>query len=40
MPTAWTASKGNRFIDDKIGELHPVVTTPRRVMARRNKYRQ
>ena len=31
---------GNRFIDDKIGELHPVVTTPRGVMARRNKYRQ
>ena len=31
---------GNRFIDDKIGELHPVVTTPRCVMARRNKYRQ
>lgn len=31
---------GNRFIDDKIGEMHPIVTTPRYAMARRNKYRQ
>ncbi|WP_418981718.1 hypothetical protein [Alistipes sp.] len=31
---------GNRFIDDKMGELQPPVTIPRRVMARRNKFRQ
>ena len=31
---------GNRFIDDKIALLHPVQTTSRKVMARRNKFRQ
>lgn len=31
---------GNRFIDDKLAEMHPPVTIPRRVMSRRNKYRQ
>ncbi len=31
---------GNRFIDDKIGELHPIMTAPRAALAKRNKYRQ
>lgn len=31
---------GNRFIDDKIAEMHPVMTTPRTFIAKRNKYRQ
>lgn len=31
---------GNRFIEDKIGQLHPIHTTSYKTMAKRNKYRQ
>ncbi len=31
---------GNRFIDDKIAELRPIVTTPRAYISRQNKHRQ
>ena len=31
---------GNRFIDDKIGEMQPMTAIPRTVVSRRNKYRQ
>ncbi len=31
---------GNRFIDDKIGQMHPIHTTSYKTIAKRNKYRQ
>ncbi len=31
---------GNRFIDDKLAEMHPAVTIPRTVIAKRNRFRQ
>lgn len=31
---------GNRFIDDKMGEMQPMTAIPRTVVSRRNKYRQ
>lgn len=32
---------GNRFIDDKICQMHPIETTPRQVLAKkRSKFRQ
>ncbi len=31
---------GNRFIDDKLAEMHPAVTIPRTIIAKRNRFRQ
>lgn len=31
---------GNRFIDDKLAQMHPVETTPRHIITRRSRFRQ